>query len=361
MKRKVLKTVAVMSAAMLAVTAAVGCTNTPATPSEPVSEVVVTPTQDSEVTPDVDVTPTDSSDAATEADYLAFVDGEASIKAIKDGMTALTNGSEYTLEDLRNSVNAAYEDGFEPGYMSVVEIDYAIIDCGNDGIPEMAVVVTGDNEERSNTMNLYYIVKKIDGALCVVDQYESYYRSQGELNRYGVYHSFGSGSASLYAIDYRRVNAAGEPEFIYSYENELSMAEPTIFGYELPTDANLPDGYPYVPGDGGDNQRDRYSFAPYDYIMVDGSPEYDAYLRQQVYVFHDKDGNIIYPNDDNMKIYSDAGILVTDDDTAKQMVKERIQALAISDAEMKMPAEDPDAEPSWKVAWDGLEPQQTEP
>ena len=165
MKKKVLKTVAVMSAAMLAATAAVGCTNTSVMTSEPVSEVVVTPTPDVDVTPD-----TDSADAVTEDDYLAFINGEATIKAVKDGMTGLTNGSEYTLDDLRDSVNQAYDEGFEPGYMRVVEIDYAFIDCGNDGIPEMALDVNGDNDERTNTMDLYYIVKKIDGVLCVVDR-----------------------------------------------------------------------------------------------------------------------------------------------------------------------------------------------
>ena len=357
MKKKVLKMLAVMSAAMLAATAAVGCTNTSVMTSEPVSEVVVTPTPDVDVTPD-----TDSADAVTEDDYLAFINGEATIKAVKDGMTGLTNGSEYTLDDLRDSVNQAYDEGFEPGYMRVVEIDYAFIDCGNDGIPEMALDVNGDNDERTNTMDLYYIVKKIDGVLCVVDQYESYYRSQGELNRYGVYNSYGSGGASLYMTSYSRVNAAGEPEFIYSVEFEAAMPEAIIYGYELPSDANLPDGYPYVQGgDPGSIDRDTYSFAPYDYIMVDGSPEYDAYLRQQVYVFRDVDGNSIYPSDDYMKIYTDAGILVTDDNTAKQMFEARLQELGLPEAELKMPAENPDVTPSWNVAWDGLEPQPTEP
>ena len=62
-----------------------------------------------------------------------------------------------------------------------------------------------------------------------------------------------------------------------------------------------------------------------------------------------------------MKIYTDAGILVTDDNTAKQMVEARLQELGIPEAELKMPAENPDVTPSWNVAWDGLEPQPTEP
>ena len=354
MKNKAVKTIAVLSAVMIASVGFFGCTNTPPLPN-PGSEKTLTSEDPSVLTPDEPYV-----EMATEDDYLAFIDGNAKIKATSNIMFGLKEGSEYSFDEFKAAMDAAYEDSFGPNSKSVTEISYAIIDCGKDGNPEMALLVVADEGEEGSEIQDFYIVKKMNGALCVVDQYESYYRSFGELNKYGVFHSSGSGGASLMAGSYVRVNAAGEHEFIYSQETELAMAEPMIFGYELPSEADLPDGYPQVAEEFGDNVRDKFSFAESSLLFVDESPEYDAYLKQLVYVFHDKDGNLIYPNDPNKKIYDELGILVTDDATIKQMINDRIKELGITEEEMYMLDSTPDSVPAWCIAWDGLEAQPLE-
>ena len=359
MKKKSIQTMAVLSAAMLLAAGFAGCSNPGGTGNvpEPVSEPLQTATSEDPgiLTPDEPV-----AEATTEEDYLAFIEGNAKIKAAGDNMFGLVKDSEYTLDDVMKSINAAYDEFFGPGYKAIVEVDYAFIDCGNDGVPEMALCVVGDSEERNDEMNDYYIVKKIDGELLVVDYFEAYYRSWGELNKYGVFLGSGSGGASLHINDYKRVNAAGEHEFIYSCETEFAMKEAMLYGVDIPSDIELPEGYPYIPDDTGEIEREKYSFVQSEEIFIDESPELDAYLRQLMYVFHDARGNQIFPSEENQKIYSEAGILITDDATMKQRISDRLSELGISEVEMSSPSESPDAAPGWIVAWDGLEPQMTE-
>ena len=316
-----------------------------------------------------DITNPDNNNPENEVDndaiIDAFINGEG--KAKFDHVIA-DEDTYYTLDEmviargdvLLNDYFGALESEMTSSYK--VAVNYAYIDCGNDGIPEMALQVTGNTAEQDNEIQDYYIVKKLNGELCVVDQYESFYRSFGELNKYGVFCLSGSGGASLSYVSYERINAEGEHEFIYSDETEYAMADTVIYGIELPSDADLPDAYPQLPDSTGNGEiiRDKFSFAPTELTFVDGSPEFDAYLRQLAYVFHDQNGNVIYPNSEYSEIYSDLGIVVTDDAGSKQMINDRIASLGISEEEMYMLHSTPDSVPDWKVAWDGLEPQPLE-
>ena len=167
----------------------------------------------------------------------------------------------------------------------------------------------------------------------------------------------GSGGASIMVETYDRVNAEGYHEFIYSAEYEMAMGTPMIYGYELPSDADLPEDYPQFAQDYGTNERVKYSFMPYDYSFQDGSKEYDDYLRKMVYIFHDENGNLLVPSDEYQQLYSDIGVVITDDDNLKQLITERLHELNISEEEMKNPEQNPEVAADWKVAWDGLEAQ----
>ena len=63
------------------------------------------------------------------------------------------------------------------------------------------------------------------------------------------------------------------------------------------------------------------------------------------------------PSDEYQKLYSDIGVVITDDDNLNQLITERLHELNISDEEMKNPEQNPEAAADWKVAWDGLEAQ----
>ena len=352
MKKNLVKFAAVLSGLALLGTSLAGCNKKPGaseTPAPVTSE-----------NPGTMETP-DTWNPEIEQNLLAFADGGAKIKVTQDGIFALANGGEYSLEDLRENVNRAYDEMFEPGTKKVIEIDYAIIDCGKDGRPELAICVVGDTDSRDSEIRDYYIVTENNGELTVAANFESFYRAWGDLNKYGVFHMSGSGGASLMVETWERVNANGEYEFIYSCESELAMGEPVIYGYELPTGTELPQGYPYTAAEYADNNREKYSFAPMGTDMRDESPEYDEYLKKLVYVFHDANGNVIYPKDEYRKIYDDLGIVVTDDDNIKQLINQRIAELGISEEEMYTLDSTPDSVPTWNIAWDGLEAQPLEP
>ena len=361
-KKYAVKFIAAMSATIILSAGLAGCSGTSGE-INPASEPVIV--QESETVPGATTEPgtttepgssevqtSDGSGTATEEDYLAFVNGEAKIKATKDDLYGLKNGEEYSVEDLRNALNTAYDDMFSSGPDRVLKIEYAMIDCGKDNDPEMAVVVTGNDNPGGNEIMDYYIVKKINGELCIVAQFESYYRSFGELNKYGVFHTEGSGGAALAFSSYERVNAAGEYEFIYSEETEYAVAEPIIYSVDLPSDAVLPEDYPGLPWDTGNFEREKFSFEEYQLVFLDGSPEYDAYLKQLVYVFHDENGNVVYPDDANMEIYNGLGIQVTDDTAVKNRINERIRELGISEEEMYMLDSTLDSVPDWKTVWE---------
>lgn len=349
MKKNLMKMAAVLSGLALMGTSFVGClnkvnTNTIASSQAPAT-IPASALPGNEETPD-------TWKPVSEDELLAFIDGTAQVTVTGEGLYGLVKGDILTLEDMKDSIERAYSDTYgEMNAKSVAEIDYGIIDCGNDGIPELAVLVKGRNADGSDEVDDYYIIKKDGETLCAVGWFEAYYRSWGELNKYGVFMGNGSGGASLSIETYDRVNAMGQPEFIYSVEHELALGEPIINGVDLPSDAELPEGYPHYAEDFGNNERCKYSFAPYSYNFMDGSKEYDDYLRQMVYLFHDSEGNTIYPKDEYVNMYFDLGIVVTDDDNIAQLIKERLHELNISEEEMTTP--DAGAAIDWKVAWGG--------
>ena len=354
MKKKVLKMAAVLSCIAILGASFAGCFKKPAQTIATSEAPVTEPSSGVTEIPESPDTPR----PVSEDELLAFINNGESAEVEGDTVQGLTKGSSYTLMEMKRSIEEYYLDTFgDSNRKTVVEIDYAIIDCGNDGIPELAILVSGNNAERMDGVDDYYIIKKRGDKLYVVDQYESYYRAWGELNKYGVFFMSGSGGASIMVETYDRVNAEGYHEFIYSAEYEMAMGTPMIYGYELPSDADLPEDYPQFAQDYGTNERVKYSFMPYDYSFQDGSKEYDDYLRKMVYIFHDENGNLLVPSDEYQQLYSDIGVVITDDDNLKQLITERLHELNISEEEMKNPEQNPEVAADWKVAWDGLEAQ----
>ncbi|MBR4581680.1 MAG: hypothetical protein IKO32_10645 [Lachnospiraceae bacterium] len=289
-------------------------------------------------------------DVATEEDYLEFINGDAKIFVEIEGAEILEKGESYTLDEMVEYMNKELPEHWGPAGMEVSEVGYAIVDCANDKNPEMAIYVEAQTPDYYDGLTEYYIIKKMDGKLCVIANYTAQGRSWGELNKYGVFHSSGSGGAALHYGSYTRNNADGEQEFIYDCETTLGMEGPVLYGYELPSTAKLPDNMPQFPEDFGEYSREAYSFMEYTEDMYDDESKYDEYKKNKIYVFYDPDGNVCFPSDEDEKLYFDNGIRVTDADNLKEFLAGRLHDLGVTEEEMDFTSAD--YAPAWKVVRD---------
>ena len=286
-------------------------------------------------------------DVATEEDYLAFIDGNEKICVEYEFAEALKAGESYTLDELVKHLNEELPENWGPEGMDVDEVSYAIIDCGNDGNPEMLLCVEASVDQEYG-LTEYYVVKKKDGKLNVIANHSTQGRSQGDFNKYGVYHSFGSGGAALWYDGYERIKADGSREFIYDCETNMGLAAPVLYGNQLPSTAKLPDGLTDYPEEIGEYSVKEYSFKEYTDDMYDDETKYDAYKTGKIYVFYDPKGEQCFPKDEDEKFYFDLGITVTDEDNLHEFLAERYHELGITEDEMKFEG----AEPQWKVVRD---------
>lgn len=134
---------------------------------------------------------------------------------------------EYTLSEFKDALNTLFHDS-EKWYIEgdVESMEYAYIDCGADGVKEMALRLTGPFVEPSSSMT--YIIKEIDSKLEVVYAYAEWARSETSVNEYGFITGGGSGGASLHVYDAACIDANGKYQFGFYEEEEASLEQ---FGY----------------------------------------------------------------------------------------------------------------------------------
>ncbi len=131
-------------------------------------------------------------------------------------------GKAYTKEEfydrILDSMRANWED--EDIYM---DSEYCVIDCGQDGIPEIDVRISAMNE-MWGAIEEHYVIKNIDGQLRICYFNESVYRVYAELaNSLGLFYEGGSISALENAWSYIALDAQCKPRTIYSAFNEYNL------------------------------------------------------------------------------------------------------------------------------------------
>ncbi len=330
-------------------------------PADPVKEPVAQPDGNNEGSENNNATDnndnTDSTDntavdngsyEVTQDDYLKFVQGDVEALVTYLNTDYLMFEEKYTYGDMIGAINANVRENWFEG-MQVVETSYAFIDCGNDGVPEMALHVILNDPSGYEQMDEYYIFKYFNDTLCIIDSYYAYYRSMGMLNKYGVYYTYGSSGANMGYQSYERCNKNGIHEFIYSCSSEFEIEEATIPGNQIPSEF-LPDDYPLYHDEYGKINCYTYSFETYDYDN-DGDPSiYDNYLKQLVHVFDNRQGEIVFPEQKYMDIYNKAELIVTDWSGLEEIMDERLEKLGISKEEITFPTDGgSDNLPAWNI------------
>ena len=131
----------------------------------------------------------------------------------------------YYLDDI---VHSFLEDGKYPMMEKEPVINYAYLDCGNDGVEEFAVQFTGMGiYNQGDDSTLVFIIKEKDDKLELCYCYETWARSETKTNQYGYVYSGGSNGATNHGVDYGYIDATGTWNFIYYTEEELEIRQLT--------------------------------------------------------------------------------------------------------------------------------------
>ncbi|WP_408070336.1 lysozyme inhibitor LprI family protein [Butyrivibrio sp. JL13D10] len=129
---------------------------------------------------------------------------------------------EYSLSELMAEFNKTFND--ENNYFQHGDItgaEYAYLDCGSDGVKELAIRLTGPFVEQEGEATL--ILKDIEGKAQIVYGFENWSRSFTEINNCGLISGSGSNGASNHGVDMSIIDADGNYRFGYYEEQEYDL------------------------------------------------------------------------------------------------------------------------------------------
>ena len=152
---------------------------------------------------------------------LLFFDKYNQYEFLEDE-TYFEEGKGYNLSEI---IDVLAEHYFEYSDNKEMEsISYAYIDCGMDGVKELALCFNGmDIYSQDDDSTLVYIIKSIDNQLQLCYCYETWARCGASINEYGYYVSAGSGGASNHSTDSGLIDKNGEWQYIAGIEQEADI------------------------------------------------------------------------------------------------------------------------------------------
>ena len=155
--------------------------------------------------------------------YEAFLEGGESLffhdyreDNLFEEFIEIDNG--YTLDELLQAVVTYYELEKTP------TVEYAYMDCGNDGVEELAVRFCGtERYSKGDDSTIVFVVKEKGDKLEMCFAYETWARSDSTLNYCGYYTSAGSGGASIHGWDVGYIDGTGQYIFVQAGEEESNI------------------------------------------------------------------------------------------------------------------------------------------
>ncbi len=129
-----------------------------------------------------------------------------------------TGKSDFTIEELTNFLIEEHLAMQEGTRISVDKIEYAYIDCGNDGNKELALHICTPTS--AEDWNEYIIIKEIDGKLESIYSNIAWSRSRLDINEYGLIAGDGSNSAFCQVFSKEYIDADGKWHYLYENSAE---------------------------------------------------------------------------------------------------------------------------------------------
>ena len=358
-----------MLGAAIAVTAGLAACQPSLYPMDvPNSEVASDTVETSEVTPadnsrdtgkadkDTSETPAGGgTDTGNTGDVKAIIDdflaGTGSMVVKSDRSGYLEAGKSYTFDEMISAMDAKIAENWDDdtNVRKVRVVDSGLIDLGSDGVPELALRFEEYDDNRYFDEFEIAVFMVMDGKLTLVDDFCYGYRAYGEINKYGVIYTGGSGGANLHIDAYSIIDDEGNTNYIYQEEVTMMLEQPKISYYHIPESVR-PDDYPDDSFDENGYTCYQYTFVNYEGTGTD--EEYDNYLINCIYVFEDQNGNAATPSDELMKLYDSIGIEVTDRDGINKVIQARKDKLGVTDEMMAMPDENPANAVDWSIIYE---------
>lgn len=237
--------------------------------------------------------------------YMSFLAGDVKATSMKMRNQMLDEGMEYSFGEICDKFieNNSTEDN-KP---SVAKVEYAYIDCGDDGKNELAVCVTFDDS--MGEFLEYMVFKNTDEMLKYVASFETYYRYESTLNQYGYATTVGSSGANAYGGSYFVIDADGNAKLLYTTEVETGLKEAVIPGYCIP-EVFVPKDYP--ENEFADTDRDglEMEMTTFEDYMGTAEDDYNRYLQSYFFKFVDYDGNDVDAKEEYQDLYKKARLEV---------------------------------------------------
>lgn len=232
--------------------------------------------------------------------YLDFINGNTKTKVNNSYIEWLENGSEYTYEEL-NQAFISYMNVYSSN-IKLSLADYAFIDCGADGVPELALNQIYSIE--SDEANVISVFKIIDDKMYLVSSVYGYYRSYVDINKFGYISYGGSDGAASSYTDYRFVNKDGEEVFLYSESIEICEYNGEYINSM------------------------KYNFSRYSYDSETGDEEYK---KNDFFTFTDMNNQFVEPNEELIGMYLGDEATWYDSQETERLIREYEESLGVTD------------------------------
>lgn len=252
--------------------------------------------------------------------YAEFVKGKLAVE-MTTGYADLDPSITYTIGDLGNFISSEYL-SYRLLPQKLESISWTLLDCGNDGNPELAVryIYTDENYGLAPLEEVLIFGYRNDKMEFVTSLRSDATRS-ARLNAAGYISRTDTSEANIIAIDYAAVGADLKENRLFSLTFALGLPEAVIPG------AFLPEELTAMAGDPGE-ETGSIMLSLYNFSSEErGSNEY---LKQNLYFFTDGDEEI-KPGDDLIKKYAEGGIVLTSRADVEEMENEVCAAAGVTD------------------------------
>ncbi len=243
-----------------------------------------------------------------------------------------------TLEEMVNAIIAGYISDNENSKISLDSIEYAYMDCGNDGKKELALMIS--TPEPFEGWIEYVVIKDFGGELRSIYSNVAWSRRSLYFNEYGYIFGDGSGGAAYHSFDKEYIDAEGTCHFVYGDSTTAGLSydeyRPPLWfngdSHELPDGLELDGDYVLIGFDfTGDKMDDEYEY--YTYVRTADMPEdeWGNGFRGYFYGNLEKD-NSIYEDTHPLKRFFDSeGLHIYTLDEIDGMIAEKEASLGITE------------------------------
>ncbi len=260
----------------------------------------------------------EASDTETpEEIYRRFLE-ETGTATAGESITSFSGG-DYTLDEILSCVENAFQDWSRS--LALESVAYAMIDCGQDGVPELALQLTFRDLDGWQITRDYLVFKAYDGELQCIKEFGSYYRDEAWLNQAGVIQSVLMLDYSSYATEERFLDGEGKERFVYGCQSRNGL-EINLIPEEL------------LPERLRDSLKISYSSATYneDGYCLNIYYLEDAEDADGHYVFSDAEGLDAMPEDEILRLYQKNGLQIHAVEEEETLLAEHKRSLGLTEA-----------------------------